>query len=181
MSSSIVNRGTGAGGAATNSSGKPFEELTSNESRLLTLGFQSTSLGKKSYLTKDNVIFFTQGTLKAYIKKAFDKDVARNPDEAYLVKRPDGYVLRILEKKNQNGAGSVSDKLLNGPSFVAYYEWALGAGFKVEYAYCLSPFLEELYRKDAFLQWLYTKHSISVFFSSDPEYFAKVGTWALAP
>jgi hypothetical protein len=179
--SSIVNRGTGAGGAATNASGKPFEELTSIEPKLLELGFQHAKAGKKSYLTKDNVAFLTQGTLKAYVKQEFDKNVNRNPDEAYLIKRPDCHVLRILEKKNQNGAGSVSDKLLNGPSFVEYYEWALGEGFKVEYAYCLSPFLEELYKKDTFLQHVYTKHNIQVFFSSDPEYFTKVGSWALAP
>ena len=179
-STSTINRGTGAGGAATNASGKPFEELTSNESKLIELGFKSTPIGKKTYLSKDNVVFLTQGTLKAYIKQEFSKNVNRNPDEAYLVKKPDGHVLRILEKKNQNGAGSVSDKLLNGPSFVEYYEWALGEGFKVEYAYCLSPFLEELYKKDAFLQHFYTKHNIKVFFSSDPEYFTKVGSWALA-
>jgi hypothetical protein len=178
---SIVNRGTGAGGGATNASGKPFEELTSIEPKLLELGFQHVKAGKKSYLTKDNVAFLTQGTLKAYVKQEFDKNVNRNPDEAYLIKRPDCHVLRILEKKNQNGAGSVSDKLYNGPSFVEYYEWALGEGFKVEYAYCLSPFLEELYKKDAFLQHFYIKHNIKVFFSSDPEYFTKVGSWALAP
>jgi hypothetical protein len=181
MSSTTINRGTGAGGAATNASGKPFEELTSNEPKLIELGFKSTSLGKKNYLAKGNVAFLTQGALKAYIKQTFKKDVTRKPDEAYLVKRDDGHVLRILEKKNQNGAGSVSDKLLNGPSFIEYYEWALGGGFKVEYAYCLSPFLEELYKKDAFLQHFYTKHNIKVFFSSDPEYFTKVGSWALAP
>jgi hypothetical protein len=181
MSSSIINRGTGAGGAATNASGKPFEELTSNESRLLEMGFQAMKLGKKSYLSKGVITFLTQGTLRAYIKKEFGKTVTRNPDEAYLVKRPDSHVLRILEKKNQNGSGSVSDKLYNGPSFVEYYQWALGAGFKVEYAYCLSPFLEELYKKDAFLQQFYVKHNIAVFFSSDSEYFTKVGVWALAP
>ena len=84
-STSTINRGTGAGGAATNASGKPFEELTSNESKLIELGFKSTPIGKKTYLSKDNVVFLTQGTLKAYTKQEFSKNVNRNPDEAYLV------------------------------------------------------------------------------------------------
>ena len=43
----ISNRGTGAGGAKTNENGKTFEELTNNESRLVSKGFNKTVYNKK--------------------------------------------------------------------------------------------------------------------------------------
>ena len=46
----IMNRGTGAGGANTNVSGKTFEEKTSNEEKLLVeLGFSKVYLKKNQY------------------------------------------------------------------------------------------------------------------------------------
>lgn len=44
----LVNRGTGAGGANTNLSGKKFEEVTFNGKRLEDKGFVRREISKKS-------------------------------------------------------------------------------------------------------------------------------------
>ena len=45
----ISNRGTGAGGAKTNENGKTFEDLTNNETRLVSQGFTKTLLNKNKF------------------------------------------------------------------------------------------------------------------------------------
>ena len=49
MDQSSVNKGTGAGGAKTNVVGKSFEQLTSNEPRLIAEGFIRTNMTKGKY------------------------------------------------------------------------------------------------------------------------------------
>ena len=44
----VINKGTGAGGANTNKTGKPFEENTNNIKRMLDYGFEK----QKAWITK---------------------------------------------------------------------------------------------------------------------------------
>jgi hypothetical protein len=182
----LTNRGTGAGGANTNVTGGAFEYRTSNEPRLLANGFVRTQIedcnGKEAYyLTKENTVFVTQNGLKRYVDKTFGIRVCRKPDEAYIRKVGDTYVLKILEKKNQNVEGSVADKLGLGPYFVSEYSDCLGDKFRVEYAFCLSEFLKKEYVSDAqkfkHLRKYNEQHSIKVFFGDDPDYFTKLDAW----
>lgn len=82
----IVNKGTGAGGANTNATGKSFEQKTENETRLLASGFirkQIPGCEKNKtgyYLVKEtitnpdqSIIYLTQGGLKAYFNHFFKK------------------------------------------------------------------------------------------------------------
>lgn len=187
----LVNRGTGAGGANTNASGKPFEKKTENESRLLANGFVRKSIpgykGKNDfYLEKmesptKGVIYLTQGGLKSYFAHFFKKEMFRCPDEAYLFRDGDSYTLKVLEKKNQNVAGSVDTKLLAGPGFLEEYQLCLGVAFRIRYAFCISDFLKKEYISDALkyeiLRKINEKHGIAVLFGDDENYYSTLDSW----
>ena len=179
----IKNRGTGAGGANTNAKGKTFEEETSNEHRLLENGFTKT----KYTLEKDNISekisYVSQGSLKKYMKEKYGKTLFRNPDEAYIIEYPDGRKphLLILEKKAQNVAGSVDTKLLAGPLFREEYELSLDNEFRVQYAFCVSSFLQRYIESDK-TKWvifnkLMEKHEIPILFGDSPDYFSTLDAW----
>jgi hypothetical protein len=193
LSQSIPNRGTGAGGANTNANGKSFEQKTSNESRLLDVGFirkriPGTNAKHGFYLegtlAGKDVIYLTQGGLKAYFAHFFQTSMCRSPDEAYLTKEHDHYTLTILEKKNQNTAGSVDTKLLAGKGFIDEYEFLLeqsGKPFRVRYGFCISAYLKNDYTADSVkskaLAHINHKHGIQVLFGDDDDYYAKLDAW----
>jgi hypothetical protein len=186
-----TNRGTGAGGAATNRSGKTFEEKTSNESRLLEAGFVRQpipgSKGKHSYYLEmvapgvGTINYLTQGGLKAYFKHFFDKEMFRCPDEAYLFRFGSKNILKILEKKNQNVAGSVDTKLLAGIGFLEEYAACLGEDFEIHYAFCISDFLKKDYISDApkykILRKINEKYKITVLFGDNADYYTTLDEW----
>ena len=186
--SEIQNKGTGAGGANTNVNGKSFEKKTDNEARLLAQGFVKKRLVGKGkydyYLEKGNVVYLTQGGLKKYMKQVHKLEMIRCPDEAYLVKDGENYVLKILEKKNQNVEGSVADKLQIGDYMQYEYECCLGEAFasiKVDYAFCISEFLKKIYTSDTtkykILREYNKKNKVSVLFGDDEDYFAQLDKW----
>lgn len=184
----MANRGTGAGGAGTNASGLPFEEKTGNQARLQEGGYSMVAMqggGKFSYyLEKDGVVFMMKGGLKTYMKEKFGVEIFREPDEAYLIRRATRYVLKILEKKNQNTDGSVDTKLLAGPGFLEEYAWSLkdaGARIDVEYGFCLSNFLKEKVMSEKpkwqALRDINKKYGITLLFGDDEDYFEKLDEW----
>jgi hypothetical protein len=183
----MANRGTGAGGANTNASGLPFEEKTASQHRLQEQGYAMVAMqgGKFSYyMEKDGVVFMTKGGLKTYMKEKFGVEIFREPDEAYLIKRPARYVLKIIEKKNQNTDGSVDTKLLAGPGFLAEYAWSLKDAttrIDVEYAFCVSNFLKEKVTSEKpkwqALRDINKKYGIAVLFGDDEDYFEKLDEW----
>ena len=193
-SPSIINKGTGAGGANTNVTGKSFEQKTENETRLLASGFirkeipgcEKTKTGY--YLIKEtttnpdeSIVYLTQGGLKAYFNHFFKKEMCRHPDEAYLFRNGDKYTLKILEKKNQNGSGSVDTKLLAGLGFIKEYEILLGEGFEVKYAFCISSFMKKDYISDCVkskaLREINKTYGIAVLFGDDPDYYETLDNW----
>ena len=189
--SNIENRGTGAGGANTNINGKSFEKKTENETRLLSHGFIRKNIpGNKSkygyYLVKEinpteSITYLTQGGLKAYFEYFLKKEMCRSPDEAYLFRNGDTYILKILEKKNQNTPGSVDTKLLAGQGFIDEYEFLLGDNFKVKYAFCISEFLKKEYIADCVkskaLRHINKKYGIPILFGDDPDYYERLDAW----
>ena len=189
----IINRGTGAGGAATNISGKTFEEKTSNEMRLTAAGWTrhpiSGSKGKFSYFLQspDGASkFVSQGGLKAYAAAYWSKELFRNPDEAYISSGPSGLTLKILEKKNQSVSGSVDQKLCDGAWFKEEYAECLGDTVSVvDYAFCLSKFLKEEYQSAApkwtIMRRLHARHGITVLFGDDADYFGRLEQWLQQP
>lgn len=207
---SVVNKGTGAGGANTTKNGKAFEEKTSNEPRLLSFGFVKHNIpskkGKKAkydyYLeksTKDgSIVYLTQGGMASYFMWKFNIEMVRYPDEAYLIQRGDTYILRVLEKKNQNVKGSVDTKLLAGPGMLEEYQLCIEgllsseddatsskiprkANFTVQYAFCLSAFLQEMYMSNdtkwKHMRTINERHGITVFFGDEEDYYELLDTW----
>jgi hypothetical protein len=190
----LVNRGTGAGGANTNKSGKSFEQKTENETRLLSSGFVKKIIVEKNkakfnyYLEKrdsdTSVIYLTQGALKLYFKTFFAMEMHRCPDEAYLFQKGEQYILKVLEKKNQNVAGSVDTKLMAGNGFIRDYKKCLGAAFEVQYAFCISDFLKKDYISDSKkyvnLREILEEDGIAVLFGDDEDYYQHLDKWIFA-
>ena len=186
-----INKGTGAGGANTNHFGKKFEEKTNNQQRLIKEGYIKTDLKKnpKYYnycLSKKfddmTIIFVLQNGLKTYMKQNYDIDLFRCPDEAYIIEYKNGRkVIKILEKKEQNVAGSVETKLWSGPSLKREYELVLGEGFEVVYGFCVSDFLKNKIiskeKKYIILNKILIEHKIEVLFGDDEDYFEKFDIW----
>ena len=194
----LVNRGTGAGGANTNKSGKTFEQKTENESRLLASGFVKKPIVEKNkakfnyFLERavsptSSIVYLTQGALKLYFKSVFSVEMHRCPDEAYLFRQGDNYLLKILEKKNQNVAGSVDTKLMAGNGFIRDYKKCLrdaasaGKTFDVQYAFCISDFLKQDYvsdcRKFTNLREILAEDGIAVLFGDDEDYYDHLDAW----
>jgi len=185
-----INKGTGAGGSMTNISGKSFETKTDNETNLINLGFIKTTLNdtkcgyflKKDYKDK-SIVYVSQSGLKTYMKEKYDIDMFRCPDEAYIItyKRRKHIVIKILEKKAQNGSGSVETKLWAGNSLKREYMLVLGDMFKVEYAFTLSSYLENKLKsnneKKNILNKILNEDAINVFYGDSPDYINNINNW----
>jgi hypothetical protein len=188
------NKGTGAGGSTTNHNGLAFETKTCNEHRLLLNGFVRKNIPKKEktkygyYLEKiyDNhsIHFVMQNGLKYYMREFHQKELFREVDEAYIFidNITNNITVKILEKKNQNNSGSVEDKLCLGHHFkFVEYPSCLGEKFQVEYAFCISIYLRNLYNSDH-TKWKIIKESneknnIPVLFGDDDDYYSKLDEW----
>jgi hypothetical protein len=187
----ILNRGTGAGGVNTNVSGKGFEEKTTNIHRLIANGFVRKSIpactGKNAYyLEKINtptntVVYLTQTAMKAYFSHFLNKKLFRCPDEAYLFRNENNYILKVLEKKAQNVSGSVIDKLQIGNYMQYEYRACLGENFEFKYAFCLSAFLKSEYMSDTprfeILREYNQREKVEVLFGDDENYFEMLDKW----
>jgi len=188
------NKGTGAGGSSTNDNGIAFENKTDNEHRLLTNGFVRKNIpGKEKtkfgyYLEKvdetKTIHYVTQNGLKFYMAHFHQKELFREVDDAYIIRYniTGDIIVKILEKKNQNGGGSVEDKLCLGHHFkFVEYPSCLGDKFQVEYAFCISTFLKKKYNSDH-KKWKIIKESneknnIPVLFGDDADYYSKLDEW----
>ena len=187
-----INKGTGAGGANTNYYGKLFEEKTNNQKRLLESGYIKNNFTKKSknsydyYLSKTfedkTVVFVLQNGLKVYMKKKYNIELFRCPDEAYIIEYTNGKkVIKILEKKEQNSEGSVETKLWAGPSLKREYELVLGSDFEVFYGLCISDFLKKKLvsteKKYIILNKIFNENNIATLFGDDENYFDTFDKW----
>jgi hypothetical protein len=75
------------------------------------------------------------------MKSKYNLIFFRCPDECYLIKFNDKMILKIIEKKEQNVAGSVDIKLWSAPSLKREYEILVDGKMKIEYAFCLNSFI----------------------------------------
>jgi len=178
----IVNKGTGAGGSNTNKYGKQFEEKTNNQQRLLDMGYINHGFYLSKTFEDKTIIFVLQNGLKQYMKKTYNIDLFRHPDEAYIIKYNCGRtVIKILEKKEQKVEGSAETKLWSGPSLKEEYEFVLGTEFEVYYGFCISEFLKTKLVSDkpkyTILNKILKKHNIAVLFGDDENYFETLDTW----
>lgn len=129
----------------------------------------------------NDITYLTQSGLKSYIKNKFDIELFREPDEAYLFRTDDTYILKILEKKNQNGSGSVDLKLCLDKYYCEEYKECLGEAFEIQYAFCLSEYLKKEYtsytKKYEILRNAHKRNNTTVLFGDDPDYFTLLDKW----
>ncbi len=188
----IINRGTGAGGSATNLSGLPFEDVVSNEGNLLHKGFERVYYSKNKYYlmrkydddTPRTVYYAKKNAFKHLVKKLFGiEDMFKEPDEAYLIhwELDNTYDLKVVEVKNQNRDGSVEEKLWTAGWVKDVYREALNNRVNVSFAYTVSSFikkkLDSNIRKYQILCNLYARQDIKVFHAQDEDYFTQLNAW----
>jgi hypothetical protein len=184
----IKNKGTGAGGKNTNKNGKSFENITDIETKLIENKYEKKKIDKTKYgyylyknIDNNKIIYVSQNGLKLYIKEKFNIELFRNPDEAYIIEKNGKYIIKILEKKAQNVEGSVETKLWSGPALKREYEIIMGNNFVIEYAFCVSKFLQEKIisddKKYKVLKQILDESNINIFYGEDSNYFDKIYEW----
>jgi len=146
---SIINKGTGAGGANTNLNGLSYEELTDLKDKYKTCILNKTDniyeVEFEGYSRK--FIKANKSALHKYMKKNGEKNPhlqpaagCKEPDEAYI--DPNNNVVFIIEKKFQQTSGSVDEKIQTGHFKKMHYE-ELFPKFKIYYVYCLSDWFKK--------------------------------------
>jgi len=193
------NRGVGAGGSNTNLHGKKFEEQTNIENYLLEKSFEKTvfsEIKKNKYdytLSKTfeskKIIYLSQNGFKTYMKKYYNIDAFRCPDEAYVIEYKDGRkIIKVLEKKEQNVDGSVETKLWACPSLKREYEIVLNTNntnqnFIVYYALCVNDFLYKSLTSDKqkyqILRKILQETDVTFFQGDSDNYFNELYQWLL--
>lgn len=186
----IINKGTGAGGANTNVTGKKFEEKTNSKTRLKNDGYFQNNFTKRkkvyNYLSKEfedkKIVFAEQSEFRIYMKNKYNIDVFRHPDESYIIEYKTGEkIIKILEKKNQNRNGSVETKLWSALALKREYELVLGNEFVVHYGFCVNKFLKEKItsnkKKYTILNTILNENNIAVLFGDDENYFETLDNW----
>jgi hypothetical protein len=189
----LINRGRGAGGANTNYNGLKFEEKTSIEPYLDKYKYIKQNIKIKNrkgiyyeYKKNDlNIIYFKKNGFKLYFEKEFNINTYRQPDEAYLLKYNNNYIVKILEKKNQNVEGSVEDKLKTGRFTKREYELMLNIKddykFTIEYIFCISKFLQEKLESNNIkyknILKIMKEDNINILFGDEDDYQDKLFEW----
>ena len=187
------NKGTGAGGKNTNKNGKSFENITDIENKLIENKYEKKVLDKSKYgyylillknINNNKIIYLSQNGLKLYVKKTFNIELFRCPDEAYIIEYNSGKkIIKILEKKAQNGDGSVETKLWASPSLKREYELMLDElnKFEVHYNLCVNIFLKKKLisneKKYKILNKILNENNINILFGDDEDYFDIINDW----
>jgi hypothetical protein len=123
-----------------------------------------------------------------YFKKNFNIDTYKEPDEGYLIIKDNKYNLKILEKKNQNVAGSVDEKLKTGDFIKQEYELMINNNynnikFNVSFAFCVSKYLQDKLTsnkpKYININKIMKKQNIEIFYGDDDNYFEKIYEWII--
>ncbi len=172
----IVNRGTGAGGANTNKTGLSYEERTYLPKILNLENYVSFGKGKADkyyeycYNSIKYKIFHKNGFCK-YLKRYKIKDCVTNmiPDEAVINEKNNK--IYIIEKKFQQGSGSVDEKIQTGHCKQEMYT-VMYPDFKITYIYVLSDWFKQS-KYNLVMEYL-KKYDIPVLFGSDVNYLEKL-------
>ena len=125
--------------------------------------------------------------IKKYFKKNLNIDIYKNPDEAFVIIQNDEYIIKILEKKNQNVEGSVEDKLKTGEFNRKEYEKIFNKllkdkyKIKIEYGFCISKFLQNKFESDnlkyKIIKEIMDEDNIKLFYGEEEFYFDKILDW----
>lgn len=179
-------KGFGAGGKNT-INGKRFENDTNNLQYLMKESFEEYKDNSKyTYYIKKykdkKIIYTSQYGFKKYMKKYYNIDICRCPDEAYIIEFYSGKKeIKILEKKEQRVNGSVDIKLWAGPSLKREYELITNNRFEISYGFCVNRFLWEkinsIDKKYITLDTIFKENNIKCLFGECDNYFENLHNW----
>jgi hypothetical protein len=170
----VTNKGTGAGGANTNKNGLAYEELTDLSEKFkknipIKKGINEVEFEgyerKLIQASKDNLKKYMKeiGELNEQIKPA---PGCKEPDEAYV--DPEQKIVFIIEKKFQQGPGSVDEKIQTSDYKLYHYKKLFPNYKKIYYMYCLSDWFKRDEYKDSLI-YLEEK-KVPVFWGSSETY-----------
>jgi hypothetical protein len=172
----VVNRGTGAGGANTNKNGHSYEEFTDLKTNYKTCDFnKSEHVYEVVFEGYDRTfVKVNKSELHTYMKKHGEKNIelqpapgCLKPDEAYIDR--ENKIAIIIEKKFQQGTGSVDEKIQTGHFKKLHYQ-ELFPNFKIYYIYCLSDWFKKN-KYNSTLNYL-KQNDIPIFWGSSETYKA---------
>ena len=178
----IKNKGTGAGGSNTNKNGLSYEDITEiKENNRYKVN--NTFVIKRRALIKvtiDNqeLIKVKKAELRIYMEEKNEynkKEKSLQPDECYINEVTK--TINIIEKKFQNKAGSVDEKIQTGPFKKEFYEIQY-PNYTIKYCYCLSDW----FKSDKYLPEMrfLKKYEVGVFWGSDVDYVDNILNWIIS-
>ena len=144
---------------------------------------------KENHISDAKKVFyhFYKNEFKKFIKKNYDINIHRIPDEAIIIIKENNVYIKIIEKKNQNVEGSVEDKLKTGSFNRSEYEIMFNKCkmkdiiFIIEYAFCISKFLEDKLEssniKYIIMGEIIKKDNIKIFYGDNINYFNNIYNW----
>jgi hypothetical protein len=162
----LINKGTGAGGSNTNKNGLSFEDETELTSEFTKIELDMLSRDKKIFIEA------SKGKLHKIMKSRneINMDIlpaagCKKPDDSFInIKNS---AIFIIEKKYQQGPGSVDEKIQTGPFKKQHYE-ELFPNYTIHYIYCLSNWFKRDEYKSV-MNYL-KKNNISIFWGEEPNY-----------
>uniref|UniRef100_A0A6C0DEM2 Uncharacterized protein n=1 Tax=viral metagenome TaxID=1070528 RepID=A0A6C0DEM2_9ZZZZ len=174
----IINKGTGAGGANTNKNGLLYEEKTNLEPLYATSIFDKetntyivTFNGSESkYVRANKANLYKYMKYRGEVNNTLQQAAGcKQPDEAYIDN--DRKIVFIIEKKFQQGSGSVDEKIQTGPFKQLHYSQQF-PNYTIHYIYCLSEWFKNK-EYTSVLEYLH-QHNIPVFWGNEDEYKQKI-------
>jgi hypothetical protein len=167
----IKNRGTGAGGANTNANGLSYEALTmlpyhiiEEEENHMKIKFHGCD---KTFICANQCKFYKYMDSIGVIKKKTIRKAhgCHKPDECYIDHA--GNIIFIIEKKFQQGPGSVCEKIQT-PVFKTWLFEKTFPDYTIVYMYCLSDWFRSHCKTE--LDYLANISKTPVFFGSSETY-----------
>ena len=168
--SNIVNKGTNAGGSNTNKTGLSYEEFTDISEYINVLNKTKTySLIKfKNNSNKEYVSVKKSQLLKYKIPEVSPGHGCKQPDECYI--NENEKIIFIIEKKFQQSAGSVCEKLQTAPFKKQIYQ-TMYPTYDIVYIYCLSDWFKT---NCAIEISILEQYNIPIFWGNDKKYKSKI-------
>jgi hypothetical protein len=159
------NRGTGAGGAKTNANGLLYE--TATELSVSEFSQIPNFVERGGVQLKKAAFYKHMDKLGAIDKTVLPAAGCKQPDEVVVVDKQ----VFIIEKKFQNGPGSVDEKIQTAGFKTRHYQ-SMFPKYRVHYIYCLSDWFKKPEYKSV-LAYLGTQ-SVPVFWGQDAEYKTQI-------
>jgi hypothetical protein len=162
----IHNKGTGAGGAATNLSGKDFERC----SFISDVNSVKEKIGQKFFINENEVVrYATQHKIVKMLKHYYEIEAVKIdgyrpvPDEAMYVEKQK--TLYVLEYKTQNRSGSVDEKLNGGVAKLRQLNKMFDNKVVVKFGFVLSNFFDVPKKYPAWIEDIKQLDKIPVFWN----------------